>query len=77
MSVVIWHRNQQEAFDLISAVTHHCTCGYHSGTGERVFQCEPHRMVDEDQRALDRLLFARRIVLRLQREEFGECPHVT
>ena len=70
MSVVIWHGNQQEAFDLISALTHHCTCGYHPATGERVFQCEPHCMVDENQWALDRLLFARRIAVRLQSEEF-------
>jgi hypothetical protein len=77
MSIVVWHGNQQEAFDLIGAVTQHCTCGYHPRTGDLVFQCEPHRMVNEDQRALDRLLFARRIAVRLQREEFGDRPQVT
>ena len=37
--------------------------------GVRLATCAPHRMLTEDQRALNGLLFARRLVERLRREE--------
>ena len=41
--------------------------------GVRLVTCAPHRMLLEDQRALDGLLFARRFAARFQHEEL----HVT
>ncbi|MCA1644065.1 MAG: hypothetical protein LC797_00905 [Chloroflexi bacterium] len=38
--------------------------------GVRLATCAPHRMLTEDQRALNGLLFARRMAERLNREEF-------
>lgn len=38
--------------------------------GVRLTTCNPHRMLSEDQRALDGLLFVRRMADRLRREEF-------
>jgi hypothetical protein len=37
----------------------------------RLSTCAPHRMLTEDQRALNGLLFVRRVVDRLRREEFS------
>jgi hypothetical protein len=41
--------------------------------GVRLATCAPHRMLTEDQRALNGLLFARRMAERLQREEFSRA----
>ena len=67
---IIWHGTQQESFALIGAVAHNCTCQV-GPDGVRTFTCNPHRMLTEDQRALDGLLFARRMADRLLREEFA------
>jgi hypothetical protein len=65
----VWHGTQTESFDLMAAVGRNCTCEIASVTGMRLSTCPPHQMLDEDQRALDGLLFMRRMAERLQREE--------
>jgi len=41
--------------------------------GVRLATCAPHRMLTEDQRALNGLLFARRMAERLRHEEFSRA----
>ena len=66
---VVWHGTQQESFDLVNAIARNCTCEF-GLMGVRLATCAPHRMLTEDQRALNGLLFARRMAERLSREEF-------
>ena len=66
---VFWHGSQQESFDLVNAVARNCTCEF-GLMGVRLATCAPHRMLTEDQRALNGLLFARRMAERLRNEEF-------
>lgn len=66
---VVWHGTQQESFDLVNAIARYCTCEF-GLMGVRLATCAPHRMLTEDQRALNGLLFARRMQARLQKEEF-------
>lgn len=67
---VVWHGSQQESFDLVNAIARNCTCEF-GLMGVRLATCAPHRMLTEDQRALNGLLFARRMAERLRREEFS------
>ena len=69
-SQVVWHGTQQESFDLVNAIARNCTCEF-GLMGVRLTTCAPHRMLTEDQRALNGLLFARRMSKRLHREEFS------
>ncbi len=66
---VVWHGTQQESFDLVNAIARNCICEF-GLMGVRLATCAPHRMLTEDQRALNGLLFARRMAERLNREEF-------
>ncbi len=66
---VIWNGSQQESFDLVNAIARNCSCEF-GVMGVRLSTCGPHRMLTEDQRALNGLLFARRISGRLRGEEF-------
>jgi hypothetical protein len=66
----IWRGTQEEAMALVNAVARNCTCEF-GLMGVRIRACEPHRMLTEDQRALDGLLFVRRFADRLRREEFA------
>ena len=68
--LAIWHGTQSESFELVSAITHHCGCEF-GLMGARLSTCAPHRMLVEDQRALNGLLFARRMVERLRQEEWA------
>ncbi len=64
----IWHGTSTEWNELTEAITHNCTCG------ERTYvvpRCAAHQFVD-DQRAVDRLVFARRIAATLVQEEMAE-----
>jgi hypothetical protein len=63
-----WSGTAREAAELTNAIARNCTCTY-APTGARVTTCEPHTMLIRDQRALDGLLFFRRIADRLRREE--------
>jgi hypothetical protein len=67
---VVWHGTQQESFDLVNAIARNCTCEF-GLMGIRLVTCAPHRMLTEDQRALNGLLFARRMANRLRIEEFS------
>jgi len=73
---VVWHGTQQESFDLVNAIARNCTCEF-GLMGVRLATCAPHRMLTEDQRALNGLLFARRMAERLQREEFSRARSTT
>ena len=69
---VVWHGTQQESFDLVNAIARNCTCEF-GLMGVRLATCAPHRMLTEDQRALNGLLFARRMAERLRREELSRA----
>jgi hypothetical protein len=57
MSVhLIWHGTETEMQELIAAVVANCGC-----TSAILEKCGAHRMLFEDQRALNGLLWARRL----------------
>jgi hypothetical protein len=66
---IVWYGSQEESFDLVNAVARNCSCEF-GMMGVRLTTCEPHKMLVEDQRALNGLLFARRIAERLRSEEW-------
>ena len=72
---VVWHGTQQESFDLVNAIARNCTCEF-GLMGVRLTTCAPHRMLTEDQRALNGLLFVRRMVARLRREEWSRLKSI-
>ncbi len=72
---VIWRGTAAESQALVNAVDHNCTCQFWMNV--RITCCPAHRMMVEDQRALDGLLFARRIADRLRREEWTGTRDVT
>ncbi|HLZ28701.1 MAG TPA: hypothetical protein VKV73_15410 [Chloroflexota bacterium] len=64
----IWNGTHQESTDLAAAINRNCICQYDLD-GERTITCSPHRMLTDDQRALNGLVFMRQIVARLRNEE--------
>jgi len=72
---VVWHGTEEEATALLQAFDRACSekqgegerCAFGSG-GERLRTCAAHRLL-LDQRALDGLLWMRRIAPRLRSEE--------
>jgi len=67
---IVWRGNREQMLDLLAAVARHCTCAV-DAHGVRHSSCAAHRLLVEDQRALDGLLFARWLGGRLRREEHG------
>ncbi len=67
---ITWHGTQQESFELVNAIARNCGCEY-GLMGVRLSTCSSHQMLSEDQRALDGLLFVRRMAKRLWSEEFS------
>ena len=65
---IAWHGTHREQLDLLTALSRHCACEIRPGE-VRVQVCPAHRMLIEDQRILDRLLFARHLARRLKAEE--------
>ena len=63
-----WNGTLIESQDLVSAIARNCVCEY-GLRGVRTRTCSPHQMLAEDQRALDGLVFVRRLGERLRREE--------
>lgn len=63
-----WYGTREESRAFIDALTRHCACEY-GLRGVRQRTCGPHQMLAEDQRALDGLIFVRRLAERLRREE--------
>jgi len=70
----IWNGTHQESADLTAAINRNCTCQY-DVDGQRTLTCSPHRMLLDDQRALDGLVFMRQLAERLKLEEFATPIH--
>ena len=68
MAGIVWHGTRQESLELLHAVQQHCTCEIDDGLMLTV--CAAHAMLARDQRAVDGLLFMRRLTERLLTEEF-------
>jgi hypothetical protein len=64
----IWNGTAQEGQELCEIVRKNCACA--NGDTADATRCAAHWMLLADQRALDGLVFARRIGVRLVREEF-------
>jgi hypothetical protein len=64
----VWHGSNHERVELIEAVSHNCDCTY--AMGVRAKRCAAHEMLEEDQRAIDRLVFIKRIAKRFSEQEF-------
>jgi hypothetical protein len=73
-SSVLWHGTQTEALELLQALSRNCSCVV-TAEGVRLSTCAPHEMLSSDQRAIDGLLFARRIAAQLRTEEFNPNPN--
>ena len=63
-----WNGTNDEALALLHALNAHCECRVE--TGRTVAPCAAHSMLARDQRAVDGLLFMRRMAARLLAEEF-------
>ncbi len=70
---VIWRGSEAQAFELLQALNRHCAC-VTTARGALQSMCAPHRMLVDDERALNGLLFGRHIAARLRAEEFGSDP---
>jgi hypothetical protein len=64
----VWSGTQSEWLDLLHAIADNCECQV-DDMGVQLEACASHRLLISDQRALDGLLFARRIAGRMQRQE--------
>ncbi len=69
---VTWNGTDDEAHALLHAVKAHCECRVQRG--RTVSVCASHTMLARDQRAVDGLLFMRRLVAQLLVEEFRPAP---
>jgi hypothetical protein len=70
-----WHGTRDEALQLLHALRQHCEC--RTQEGKTVGPCASHAMLARDQRALDGLLFMRRMAVRLLAEEFDAAADPT
>jgi hypothetical protein len=61
----VWHGSDRAFIELTRSIAQHCTCP-RPGSGRPI--CGAHRLL-LDQRALDGLLFVRRLLPRLRAEE--------
>ena len=66
---ITWKGTPEEALALLHALREHCDC--HILEGRTVAPCAGHHMLARDQRAVDGLLFMRRMATRLMAQEFG------
>ena len=73
---VQWHGTRTEGLELVEVLSRYCSCVF-SAQGLRVSVCAPHEMLCSDQRAIDGLLFSRRIAGRLRNEELQPCDTTT
>jgi len=65
---ITWNGTTDEALALLHALRIHCDCRV--AEGMTVAPCAGHSMLTFDQRAVDGLLFMRRMAARLLAEEF-------
>jgi hypothetical protein len=65
---IVWNGTSDEALALLHALREHCTCSVVDG--RTVAACDGHNMLAYEQRAVDGLLFMRRMAPRLLAEEF-------
>jgi hypothetical protein len=65
---IIWNGTTDEALALLHALSQHCECRVEGG--RTVASCGGHSMLVRDQRAIDGLLFMRRMAARLLAKEF-------
>jgi hypothetical protein len=65
---ITWNGTTDEALALLHALRAHCECRVDAG--RTVAPCASHAMLARDQRAVDGLLFMRRMAARLLAEEF-------
>jgi hypothetical protein len=65
---ITWNGTTDEALALLHALREHCECRVDEG--RFVAPCASHAMLARDQRAIDGLLFMRRMATRLLAEEF-------
>ena len=65
---ITWNGTTDEALALLHALRAHCECRIDDG--RTVAPCASHAMLAHDQRAVDGLLFMRRMAARLLAEEF-------
>ena len=65
---ICWKGTTDEALALLHALREHCECRVDGG--RIVAACASHTMLAFDQRAVDGLLFMRRMASRLVAEEF-------
>lgn len=70
---ISWNGTADEALALLHALKAHCDCRVDAG--RTVAPCVGHRMLAEDQRAVDGLVFMRRMAAQLLAEEFDARPH--
>jgi hypothetical protein len=54
----------------VNSIARNCSCEF-GLMGVRLTTCAPHRMLTEDQRALNGLLFVRRLAEQLRQEEWA------
>jgi hypothetical protein len=71
---ISWKGTTDEALALLHALREHCDC--HVEQGRTVAPCAGHTMLAFDQRAVDGLLFMRRMAARLLTEEFAVAEEV-
>ncbi len=64
-----WNGTKEEGLELLKIIERYCVCKK-TAEGVRVSTCPPHKIIVSDQRALDGLLFGRRIAAKLLQEEF-------
>ncbi len=69
-----WHGTPDERLALAQIIGGNCTCDF-DGLGQVRTRCASHRMLTDDQKALDGLLFWRHASSLLEGEEFSPCPH--
>jgi hypothetical protein len=65
---ISWNGTTEEALALLHALREHCECRVERG--RTVAPCAGHIMLAREQRAVDGLLFMRRMAARLLAEEF-------
>jgi len=65
---IIWNGTTDEALVLLHALRENCECSVDNGRTLAI--CASHTMLVRDQRAVDGLLFMRRMAARLVTEEF-------